>query len=179
MSHTQYSELTAELLSLKPETNLRHATDRGFIGDLAAPAPVITFASTPKKRLSKRLVSWPMLFNLLLIWVLVSLAQQVQRLRAEVAFVADEARDLRLYSVERERAERERLEKERAERERERGWWESGAERQSVVEPPHESETLAPPPPLEESTTSTGLEQQHGLGRVVFGSTWQWTEHPV
>jgi len=34
-----------------------------------------------------------------MLWLLVSMGQQVQRLRNEVAFVADEARDLRLYSM--------------------------------------------------------------------------------
>lgn len=40
------------------------------------------------------------LFNLFILWLVVSLGQQVQRLRSEISFVAEEARDLRMYGFD-------------------------------------------------------------------------------
>ncbi|ORX38208.1 hypothetical protein BD324DRAFT_619978 [Kockovaella imperatae] len=46
---------------------------------------------------SRTLPSWSTLLNIFFIWLLLSLGQQVQRLRTEVAFVAEETRDLRQF----------------------------------------------------------------------------------
>jgi hypothetical protein len=48
---------------------------------------------------ARTLLSWSTLLNLFFLWLLLSMGQQVQRLRNEVAFVAEEARDLRLYAL--------------------------------------------------------------------------------
>lgn len=98
-----------------------------------------------------QLVSWSTLVNLVMLWILGSLAGQVARLRAEVAFVADEARDLRLYGFDREREMREAAERaERVERERVRGaWgWAAAGPDSAITTPPHQQ-----PPPHESSTT--------------------------
>lgn len=47
----------------------------------------------------RTLFSFSTFLNLFMLWLLVSMGQQVQRLRNEVAFVADEARDLRMYGL--------------------------------------------------------------------------------
>jgi outer membrane biosynthesis protein TonB len=111
-------------------------------------SPLIAFSlSTPQKpRFSvNKLVSWTVVFNIVLFWILVSLAQQLDRVRTEIAFVAEEARDLRLYSFERERIERaERAERETRERERA----ESGSrwDRLWDTPPPAEPEPAAAAP---------------------------------
>ncbi|GMK57333.1 hypothetical protein CspeluHIS016_0401670 [Cutaneotrichosporon spelunceum] len=108
------------------------------------------------------LLSWNTLVNLILLWILGSLAGQVARLRAEVAFVADEARDLRLYGVDR-------------------------ANHTSVV---HQQEDTGSRDTKADDPLKPGAEQglkketelaprvEHGLGRVVHPSNWgTWLAH--
>lgn len=147
------------------------------------------------------LFSWSTLFNLFLLWLLLSMGQQVQRLRNEVSFVADETRDLRLYGLHNP----------------------PGPDRQSgSATSPTGSITNIPavpdaPPPQPEAepedpallgsianTASTGYNPSQGaietgvgtsrtdvivdrkadgsmaIGRVVFGSHWDhWSHHPT
>jgi len=75
-----------------------------FTYDLASPTPPILSIRKAGPEVSSRhrsrtLFSFSTFLNLFMLWLLVSMGQQVQRLRNEVAFVADEARDLRLYSM--------------------------------------------------------------------------------
>ncbi|WVN86138.1 uncharacterized protein L203_101299 [Cryptococcus depauperatus CBS 7841] len=49
---------------------------------------------------TRTLFSFSTLFNLFLLWLLLSMGSQMQRLRQEVAFVADEARDLRYHGYQ-------------------------------------------------------------------------------
>lgn len=107
------------ILNAEPKTNLQRIDAMTFTGSLS-PAPTITFTpptvpekasetkiiekvvveQPPKSRWS-RIVSFSTLFNLFLVYVLVSLAQEVQKLRSEVQFIADEQRDLRVCGFER------------------------------------------------------------------------------
>ncbi len=71
---------------------------------IVAPEPPTTVVVVKPSRVRAALasiLSWNMLVNFVLLWILGSLAAQVARLRAEVAFVADETRDLRLYGFDR------------------------------------------------------------------------------
>ncbi|WVQ95220.1 hypothetical protein IAU59_002315 [Kwoniella sp. CBS 9459] len=72
----------------------------------ASEAPSITLptvsspsTSSPSKARSRTLFSFSTLLNLFLIWLVISMGQQIQRLRNEVAFVVDETRDLRMYGL--------------------------------------------------------------------------------
>lgn len=88
-------------------SNMVHHGASKFTFDLASTTPpILTFTSSEPTsakvnatRVTRGLLSWSTLINLLLVWILISLAIQVQRLRNEVAFVAEEARDLRLYGL--------------------------------------------------------------------------------
>ncbi|WVF67645.1 hypothetical protein IAT40_002404 [Kwoniella sp. CBS 6097] len=75
---------------------------------IGAPAPTMTLPSpsipipspsTKSSSKSRTLFSFSTLFNLFLIWLVISMGQQIQRLRNEVAFVVDETRDLRMYGL--------------------------------------------------------------------------------
>lgn len=79
-------------------------TPERFSHALSAPAPSLVISQkmskTPGSRsLAQRLFSTRTMLNLFIVYLVISLAQQVQRLRNEVAYVAEEARDLRLYGM--------------------------------------------------------------------------------
>ncbi|WVR09326.1 hypothetical protein IAU60_006392 [Kwoniella sp. DSM 27419] len=61
-------------------------------------SPSSSLAKSTQGRM-RTLLSWSTLLKLLMLWLLVSMGQQVQRLRSEVAFVVDETRDLRMYGL--------------------------------------------------------------------------------
>lgn len=168
--------LTPELLLGKPETTLTQSENRVFTGPAASPA-VIRFSEptaapltqTRRPSFARRLVSWNTLFHLVLLWVIVSLAQQVQRLRSEVAFVADEARDLRLYGFERASPLHDS----------EPDAWDQSASASSSP-----SAGKVQDPDFEEFvSTTTEVEvaaANYDIGRVVFGRPgWQWLQHPT
>lgn len=135
-----------------------------------------------KKSFARRIVSWSTLFNLLLLWVIVSLAQQVQRLRAEVAFVADEARDLRLFGFDRASAP---IPTPTAE---EKFPWEEDADEDVPTSIPLQlgTEPTGAEPATDTSDPEPGdiavqpLDGNYDIGRVVFGRAgWQqWLQHP-
>lgn len=82
-------------------TNMKSVSPLTWTYDLNSPIPpklTITPSSinSPMRR-ARGLFSWSALSNLALIYIVISLAAHVQNLRNEVAFVAEEARDLRLY----------------------------------------------------------------------------------
>lgn len=167
-----------------------------------APAPRPPAAALRKSRtrsLLSSIFSWNALINLVLLWILGSLAGQVARLRAEVAFVADEARDLRLYGFDR-RAERggdwDQGRRGRADRVRGQDDWADSA----VTTPPSAVHTSAPDTASDAADADlidAVLEEQeharrkhghavaprggsdgaeYGLGRVVF-NRWAWLEY--
>lgn len=147
---------------------------------LAPPATTTKTVSAPRKSLARRLVSWNTLFHLLLLWIIVSLAQQVQRLRSEVAFVADEARDLRLYGFERATPPPpppSQLSDYATDHNWDEtpvpAWSESSAKDAGSGQEPHRD--LLP-----EETEVVEIAPNYGIGRVVFGRAgWQWLEHPT
>lgn len=219
-----FTQLTfTGILNSEPKSNLTRIDAMTFTGSLS-PAPRITFTplhvvtnapetrviekvvvAPPPKSRWKRLLSFTTLFNLFLLYVLVSLAQEVQKLRSEVQFIADEQRDLRLYSFERanSRAWVERTTNER---------WEESAvdpdQQSGRQEPPRNeadgrsegladatqgkaSETAPESTPTKlnakRQASSTGVHSvvsatnpNYGLGRVVVKRTsWKdWIEHP-
>ncbi|OCF38740.1 hypothetical protein I317_07469 [Kwoniella heveanensis CBS 569] len=63
----------------------------------SATSPALS--TRPNKSRSRTLFSFSTLLNLFLIWLIISMGQQIQRLRSEVAFVVDETRDLRMYGL--------------------------------------------------------------------------------
>lgn len=102
------------------------------VTDTPPPLPAALAPATRWRALSllSSLLSWNMVAYLVLFWILGSLAGQVARLRAEVAFIADEARDLRLYGFESERMGRAERAGRAETAERARGGerdWDSGA----------------------------------------------------
>lgn len=145
-------------------------------------------------------VSWNTLVTLVLLWILGSLAGQVARLRAEVAFVADETRDLRLYGFDRERGERWRRDEGRREDPgRVRDWADSVVSDPPAPQPAdvhgahtsavHTAEAAADAESVED-LLKPGAEQElereagraprseHGLGRVVHAGNWgTWLAH--
>ena len=76
-----------------------------FQHSLSAAPPSLSIEPTPgfsaasPESWARRLFSTRSIINLFLLYLVLSLAQQVQRLRTEVAYVAEEARDLRLYGL--------------------------------------------------------------------------------
>lgn len=135
------------------------------------------------------LFSWPMLLNLFMLWLLLSLGQRVQRLRSEVAFVAEEARDLRMYAIERaDQSRRTPLSTEQ------------NYPAEVSADPPSHPVTVreedgrpTTPAPGGSDPTDTPLDHSsalievrrpgevNALGRVVFGAHhWeQWVHHPT
>jgi hypothetical protein len=142
---------------------------------------------------ARTLLSWSTLLNLFVLWLLLSMGQQVQRLRNEVAFVAEEARDLRLYALAqqagsgRSTSPSQNVDSAIAS---------SGITKRSGATPaPQEQDegedariTIAP-----DGSSFTERKRGHGghgsgsmeLGRVVFGrTTWdwdweKWARHPT
>lgn len=162
-------------------------------------------STPPPKTRWRRIVSFSTLFNLFLVYVLVSLAQEVQKLRSEVQFIADEQRDLRLYGGYDRANSRGWVERQTTER------WEDSAvrsEQQAKPQPPPRNEdeqdpnvrnnpgqgTTEPKPertPVNSEnahqTQSAGSHSvvsatnpNYGLGRVVVKRMgWMdWIDHP-
>lgn len=109
-----------------------------------------------RKTRMRTLFSFSTFLNLFMLWLLISMGQQVQRLRNEVAFVADEARDLRLYGLG------------------------NATTPSDTTESPiirHDEDGMTTITSLAETEQKMSL----ALGRVVFGSSaWDmWMRHPT
>jgi hypothetical protein len=135
---------------------------------------------------ARTLLSWSTLLNLFFLWLLLSMGQQVQRLRNEVAFVAEEARDLRLYALA-QQADSGRSPSPSGDVDSTIAssgiTRRSGAISQEQEDGQDARVTIAP-------DGSSFTEQKRGhssmeLGRVVFGrTTWdwdweKWARHPT
>jgi hypothetical protein len=209
----------------EPKTNLKRLGSTTFAGDLAAP-PLFEFVAEPKSetdtsvssksntktKVKKSRTCTPqraltrlsaLTLILLVVWILASLAQKMADLQADVAFVADEVRDLRMVALERER-----------ERERAR-WWRAAEPEETQAEPSAAGSAKVKetgkakgdinekgqgqerkdnmdkgnadePRPGASATTSpksTALvppsHAEHGVGRVVFRPWLAWKDLPV
>lgn len=205
--------LTPALLSSTTATNLEKVSDRAYRGSLEVPGsiqlakpsstvpkpdPPSTTATTMTTTTSwrTRIVSWSTLFRLAFVFIIISMAMEVQRLRADVAFFADEARDLRLYAFHRDEVTD-------SAKGTFRDIWE---ERNGVPEPPIWDKVLIPvrpdppigtanvePPATSPSApqpspvlqeTSTALvppatASAYPIGRVVKATWGAWAKHPA
>lgn len=135
---------------------------------------------------ARTLLSWSTLLNLFFLWLLLSMGQQVQRLRNEVAFVAEEARDLRLYALA-QQADSGRSPSPSGDVDSTIAssgiTRRSGAISQEQEDGQDARVTIAP-----DGSSFTEQKRGHGsmeLGRVVFGrTTWdwdweKWARHPT
>ncbi|KAL1413488.1 hypothetical protein Q8F55_001262 [Vanrija albida] len=185
------------LLDDATATNLEKVSERAYRGSLelpgsiqlAKPAPKAPKQDSPAPGPKSSWVSWNKVLVLALVFVILSLAHQVQRLSHDVAFLADEARDLRLYHV-----------LHRAEPSVFRDVWEEPG---GVPEPPIWDKAhipVRPDPPVGTATVEapavrpTATEPQpetptapvppatatsYPIGRVVKATWGAWTQHPA
>ncbi|WVQ80027.1 hypothetical protein IAT38_002128 [Cryptococcus sp. DSM 104549] len=81
------------------------ASPNSFTYDLSSPHPTITLVPPPIATAPASTSRFPGLFtpftvwNLILLWILLSVGLNVRKLTGEVAYVREEARDLRLYGI--------------------------------------------------------------------------------
>ena len=110
---------------------------------------------------TRTLFSWSTLLNLLLFWLILSMGQQVQRLRNELAFVMEDTRDLRLYGLPSN----------------------SAPLPDSETPLAHSSGVMVDSDPIMQNDMVAVDSDKMSLavGRVVFGdSTWRvWANHPT
>lgn len=109
MSFVQLNRTSADMsLDLEKhtvKTNMTVLASGRFQHAFSAPPPMLSIEPSPAfnaaspESWARRLFSTRSIINLFLLYLVISLAQQVQRLRTEVAYVAEEARDLRLYGL--------------------------------------------------------------------------------
>ncbi|KAK4685147.1 hypothetical protein P7C73_g5016, partial [Tremellales sp. Uapishka_1] len=152
------------------DTNLTRTKDKSFTFPLSTTTPPfmrgklsVTSEKKQSTRPLKTLFSFSTFTNLFILWLLVSMGQQVQRLRNEVAFVVDETRDLRMY-----------------------GFGQPRNVETDKVEDTEVNDAVAAVPVVtevsrnQEVALSTG-GRDHGVARVVFGRTgWdRWFQHPT
>ncbi|KAK8854518.1 hypothetical protein IAR55_003257 [Kwoniella newhampshirensis] len=157
------------------------------------PASTSSFNAVRQERRERgrRLFSFSTFLNLLLLWMLVSMFQQIQRLRNEVAFVVDETRDLRLYGFGDDHSHVKAFDVPHADR--------SSGQRQDENVRTKQDSAIGDVGPsiakdlLKLASGATGTRsadgslveshqpKDHALGRVVFGQGgWQkWTIHPT
>lgn len=158
--------------------------------------------NTSKRGQRRTLFSAQTALMMFLLYVLISLGLQVQRLQGQVAFVVDEARDLRLYGMGRADQNGDRswdastagAENQRDNRAtaREDVIVRSGSVEDAHIEPDgtlsekwREWEKATMTPPV--VTTTHDMERKDapvsemGLGRVVWSrSAWErWASHPT
>ena len=99
--------------------------------------------------------------NLLLFWLILSVGQQVQRLRNELAFVVEDTRDLRLYGLPSN----------------------SAPLPDSEIPLAHSSGVMVDSDPITQNDMVAVDSDKVSLavGRVVFGdATWRaWANHPA
>ncbi|WRT68697.1 uncharacterized protein IL334_005677 [Kwoniella shivajii] len=163
-------------------TNLTSISSTTFTYPLSSSQPTFTLlpiSSTTKKK--KTLLSLSTLINLFMIWLLLSMGQQIQRLRNDIEFVKDEYKDLRLYGIPQSII--------------------TATTTTTITEEVFipssttttmENPTGAPEPNLQQDLTKVenkeniGLvidEKNYPLGRVVFGNMGQewekWLTHPT
>jgi hypothetical protein len=167
-------------------TNLTRVLSRSYSLSLpCSSTPYLTLSQQSRAR-SAFAFSWSTLVNLFLLYLLVSLAQQVQRLRTEVAFIGQETKDLRMYSSKVEELER-----------RGRYGWEPAEYGSIPGEAGESGHTTVPSSAAQVGPSGevgdchwryrTGQAQRAGeegatsLGRVVMGqSGWEkWMSHPT
>ena len=99
--------LTVDLQNRTLRTNMVQSNIKSFSHSFSAPPPFLSISSSAVGGRGqdrswfgmKRFFSTRSIVHLFLLYLFISLAQQVQRLRTEVAYVAEEARDLRLYGL--------------------------------------------------------------------------------
>ncbi|WVQ68559.1 uncharacterized protein L199_006768 [Kwoniella botswanensis] len=80
-------------------TNMKTLSSSLYTLPLSSPNPPTLSISSSSSMTSRRktLLSFSTFMNLFLLWLLLSMGQQLQRIKNEVEFVRDEYRDLRLY----------------------------------------------------------------------------------
>ncbi|WVW85305.1 hypothetical protein I302_107343 [Kwoniella bestiolae CBS 10118] len=80
-------------------SNLKSLSPTLYVHPLSSPTTPRLSIPSPATTTSRRgtLLSFSTLMNLFLLWLLLSMGQQLQRIKNEVEFVRDEYRDLRLY----------------------------------------------------------------------------------
>ena len=175
------------------------ADDTTFTYDLSSPnAPSLMIApsannnsagSTTSRARARGLLSWTTLATLFMLYLIMSLAQRVERFRAEVSFVANEIKDLRKYGV----GDVSALESVLAAAASASASASAAASAAASSRQTSTSYVCDPPTPA--SDTGRGGEvtkhpldsrRTHGemstsLGRVVFGrSAWdKWAAHPT
>ncbi|KAL7424066.1 hypothetical protein Q5752_001651 [Cryptotrichosporon argae] len=153
-------------------TGMTRTAPSKFTSPLSSPATIPLPSGGKARRGAVLVFSWTALYHLALLWLVLSAAQQVQRLRNDVAYVVDDSRDLRLYVMEHAAWAEQR-------------WAE--ASNAHVQHTPVHTGAASDGPGLgaqrDHARAQPGvvLQQPHGLSRVVFGSHgWdQWAYHPT
>jgi hypothetical protein len=137
-------------------------------GDLLA-SPNHVSDTSKHARIPRTLFSFSTFFNILLLWLIISLGQQVQRLRSEISFVAEEAKDLRMYSQNNHHQTPVTPDPTPIPVAEEHSILPDGIDLQELLERLRVDQTR-----------THGSEVQHSLGRVVFGQPgWEWANHPA
>ena len=147
---------------VKTKTNMTRDSTTSYSTSLpfrSKKAPYITLSAVhpglPSR--TRTLFSVSTFINLFFLYLLLSMGQQVQRLRTEVSFLADEARDLRMHAMD----------------------------LQQQHEPPSDVQGIPSPagPGGGEEAKDVVVRRQESttaLARVVFQSAWgEWTSHPT
>lgn len=96
--------LLTAFLVVKPsmQTTLTRSSNDTYSYSLSTPCSISIQPSSTVSPISttsraRTLFSFSTFFNLFMLWLLLSMGSQIQRLRNEVSYVAGEARDLRIY----------------------------------------------------------------------------------
>ncbi|EIW68326.1 hypothetical protein TREMEDRAFT_74241 [Tremella mesenterica DSM 1558] len=148
-----------DLSKLTHQTNLKYLSSTHYNISLPCPTPPFFTLTTPKTKKSKTIFSLGTFINIFFLYLLLSMGQQVQRLRNEVTFLSDEARDLRLYTIE--------------------------LQSRPITPPPS---SLSPENVDErdmkgikfDEVGSSNKYEQTSVARVVLQSAWgEWANHPT
>lgn len=155
---------------IKTKTNMTRTSSSSASYTAALPfrgkkAPYLTLSATHLglPRSTRTLFSISTFVNLFFLYLLLSMGQQVQRLRTEVSFLADEARDLRMHAMDLH-------------------------QQQAHAPPPAMSTAEAPAAPpeghhvarAEGQGAGADLDSTTAIARVVLRSAWgEWTSHPT
>lgn len=146
--------------------------------------PTMEQAQPAKSGPYRAIWSWSTLINIFMLYLLLSLAQQLQRMRTEVAFITEETKDLRLYHTWNEERLREAAYTPR---------WEQGADvgrEDTTVQGPGRKVAEKLDHMGDDLKWDRGQggawdrdQQDTSLGRVVVGHTdwvWaRWVRHPT
>lgn len=147
-----------------------------FHAKLPTTAPLFpqisNIAPASKRSRARTLFSLNTFLYLFILWLVISLGQQVQRLRTELAYVAEEARDLRMYGYD-QRPVPDPVKEECS----------RTGDLVPTIYP--DGTDWKPEPGRTKAGQSTEVavegERERSLGRVVFGrSGWdRWMNHPT